>query len=106
MDLLCLDPSAPDFPPRLREIPDPPARLWIRGDARTLGPTRRQPYAKPITRSRKRGTRITAHSCAACSRSQSGAWSRMTILEASSGLCSASAVAMAASVAALRSALR
>ena len=39
MDLLCLDPSAPDFPPRLREIPDPPARLWIKGDARTLGRT-------------------------------------------------------------------
>ena len=39
MDLLCLDSSASDFPPRLREIPDPPAHLWIRGDARTLGRT-------------------------------------------------------------------
>lgn len=39
MDLLCLDPSAPDFPPRLRDIPDPPERLWVRGNPRTLSRT-------------------------------------------------------------------
>ena len=39
MDLLYLDPSAPDFPPRLRDIPDPPARLWVRGDPRALART-------------------------------------------------------------------
>ena len=39
MDLLYLDSSAPDFPTRLREIPDPPSRLWIRGDPCTLART-------------------------------------------------------------------
>ncbi|MBK5296080.1 MAG: DNA-protecting protein DprA [Vicinamibacteria bacterium] len=39
MDLLCLDPSAPDFPSRLRDIPDPPERLWVRGNPRTLSRT-------------------------------------------------------------------
>lgn len=39
MDQLYLDPSAPDYPRRLREIPDPPARLWVRGDPRVLART-------------------------------------------------------------------
>jgi len=39
MDLFCLDPSAPAFPSRLREIPDAPARLWVRGDAHALSRT-------------------------------------------------------------------
>ena len=39
MDLLCLDSSAPGFPSRLLEIPDPPNRLWIRGDPCTLART-------------------------------------------------------------------
>jgi DNA processing protein len=39
MDLSYLDPATPDFPSRLRQIPDPPGRLWIRGDARTLART-------------------------------------------------------------------
>jgi DNA processing protein len=39
MDLLSLDPSAPHFPARLREIPDPPGRLWVRGDPRALART-------------------------------------------------------------------
>jgi len=39
MDLLCLDSSARDFPSRLLEIPDPPNRLWIRGDPCTLART-------------------------------------------------------------------
>ena len=36
MDLLSLDPSAPLYPARLRKIPDPPGRLWVRGDPRAL----------------------------------------------------------------------
>jgi len=36
MDLSYLVPSAPDFPARLRDIPDPPDRLWVRGDSRAL----------------------------------------------------------------------
>jgi DNA processing protein len=39
MDLLYLDPSASAFPSRLREIPDAPARLWVRGDAQALSRT-------------------------------------------------------------------
>ena len=39
MDLLYLDPSAPDYPGRLRDIPDPPERLWLRGDPRALART-------------------------------------------------------------------
>jgi DNA processing protein len=39
MDLLSLDPSAPHYPARLREIPDPPGRLWVRGDPRALART-------------------------------------------------------------------
>ena len=39
MDLLYLDPSAPDYPARLRDIPDPPDRLWVRGDPRALART-------------------------------------------------------------------
>ena len=39
MDLLYLDPSAPAFPSRLREIPDAPGRLWVRGDAHALSRT-------------------------------------------------------------------
>ncbi len=39
MDLLYLDPSAPDYPARLRDIPDPPDRLWVRGDLRALART-------------------------------------------------------------------
>ena len=39
MDLLSLDPSAPHYPARLRDIPDPPDRLWVRGDPRALART-------------------------------------------------------------------
>ena len=39
MDLLYLDPSAPDYPERLRDIPDPPERLWLRGDPHALART-------------------------------------------------------------------
>jgi DNA processing protein len=39
MDLLCLDSAASDFPQRLREIPEPPPRLWIAGDPRVLART-------------------------------------------------------------------
>ena len=39
MDLLSLDPSAPHYPARLRDIPDPPGRLWVRGDPRALART-------------------------------------------------------------------
>ena len=36
MDLLSLDPSAPHYPARLLEIPDPPGRLWVRGDPQEM----------------------------------------------------------------------
>lgn len=36
MDLPYLDPSSPEFPPQLSEIPHPPARLWLRGPAAAL----------------------------------------------------------------------
>ena len=39
MDLLYLDPSAPAFPSRLRDIPDAPGRLWVRGDPHALSRT-------------------------------------------------------------------
>ena len=39
MDLLCLDPSAAAYPQRLRDIPDPPGRLWVRGDVGALART-------------------------------------------------------------------
>jgi DNA processing protein len=39
MDLVYLDPAAPDYPERLRDIPDPPGRLWLRGDPRALART-------------------------------------------------------------------
>ena len=39
MDLLYLDPSAPAFPSRLRDIPDAPGRLWVRGDPHALART-------------------------------------------------------------------
>lgn len=39
MDQLYLDPSAPNYPTRLRDIPDSPARLWVRGDPRVLART-------------------------------------------------------------------
>ena len=39
MDQLYLDPSAPNYPTRLRDIPDSPARLWVRGDPRGLART-------------------------------------------------------------------
>ena len=34
---VCLLRDAPAFPPRLRDIPDPPAQLWIRGDLSLAG---------------------------------------------------------------------
>jgi DNA processing protein len=36
MDTLCLLRDAPAFPSRLRDIPDPPSHLWIRGDTPAL----------------------------------------------------------------------
>lgn len=39
MDLLTLVAAAPHFPQRLREIPDPPARLWVRGAVGVLSRT-------------------------------------------------------------------
>ena len=36
MDLSCLDRRSPAFPPHLLHIPDPPAQLWLRGDASLL----------------------------------------------------------------------
>jgi DNA processing protein len=39
MDPLYLDPSAPLYPARLRDIPDPPDRLWVRGDPQALATT-------------------------------------------------------------------
>lgn len=39
MDPLCLVPSGSDYPQRLRAIPDPPGRLWVRGDVAALSRT-------------------------------------------------------------------
>ena len=39
MDLVCLDPSSSSYPSRLRVIPDPPNRLWVRGDLAALART-------------------------------------------------------------------
>lgn len=39
MDLPCLVGSSPAFPPRLRDIPEPPPRLWIRGRPEALART-------------------------------------------------------------------
>jgi DNA processing protein len=36
MHTICLEPASAEFPPRLRDIPDPPARLWLRGQAPSL----------------------------------------------------------------------
>ena len=36
MPAVCLDPTSTAFPPKLRDIPDPPCRLWVRGDASSL----------------------------------------------------------------------
>jgi DNA processing protein len=36
MPAVCLASSAPAFPPRLLDIPDPPSRLWVRGDPSSL----------------------------------------------------------------------
>ncbi len=39
MDLSCLDRQSPAFPPHLLHIPDPPAQLWLSGDASLLNRT-------------------------------------------------------------------
>lgn len=39
MDLVCLDPSRSNYPSRLRNIPDPPGCLWVRGDLAALART-------------------------------------------------------------------
>ena len=39
MDLVCLDPSRSNYPSRLRDIPDPPRRLWVRGNLAPLART-------------------------------------------------------------------
>jgi DNA processing protein len=39
MDLPCLAATAPGFPPRLLDIPDPPSALWIRGRREALART-------------------------------------------------------------------
>jgi DNA processing protein len=36
MDDICLPSASPAFPSRLRDIPDPPLRLWLRGQAQAL----------------------------------------------------------------------
>lgn len=36
MSAICLESASAAFPPRLRDIPDPPARLWVRGDLSSL----------------------------------------------------------------------
>ena len=36
MPAICLESASAAFPPRLRDIPDPPARLWVRGDLSAL----------------------------------------------------------------------
>ena len=36
MSAICLEATSAAFPPRLRDIPDPPARLWVRGDPGSL----------------------------------------------------------------------
>ena len=36
MPAICLESASAAFPPRLRDIPDPPARLWVRGDPSSL----------------------------------------------------------------------
>jgi DNA processing protein len=36
MPAVCLHTSSTAFPPRLRDIPDPPSRLWVRGNPSSL----------------------------------------------------------------------
>lgn len=36
MDALCLLRDSPAYPPRLRDIPDPPSQLWLRGQRQAL----------------------------------------------------------------------
>ena len=36
MSAICLEATSAAFPPRLRDIPDPPSRLWVRGDPGSL----------------------------------------------------------------------
>lgn len=36
MDAICLLRDSPAYPPRLRDIPDPPSQLWLRGERHAL----------------------------------------------------------------------